>query len=186
MEQKSANAPSVNLSSNNATYFNSVIAQGLLNFMKTANLPSDSTHQPTDVATCTSPDLETDLKKELQDPHVGGLILELSDLKQSKKSPSQVCITSLCVHVLLCCVQESEPEYTFLYSVNPDVYFYCDWRRQNNRALKWNKDDYFIRLRNEELDEFLEFKSANKLFSSETEKSGYLVPFCSIVCCVPC
>lgn len=63
MEQKSANAPSVNLSTNNATYFNSVIAQGLLNFLKTVNSPSDSTHQPTDVATCTSPDLEIDLKK---------------------------------------------------------------------------------------------------------------------------
>ena len=77
----------VSTPTSNAIYLN--IAQGLLNVMKTTPLPLPNVSSSSSVPVY-SAGMGADLKKELSNPHIGGVILELADIK----SPQVLCSCS--------------------------------------------------------------------------------------------
>lgn len=58
--------------------------------MKTTPLPLPNVSSSSSVPV-SSTGMGTDLKKELSNPHIVGLILELADIKSPVKSPHAVC-----------------------------------------------------------------------------------------------
>lgn len=105
-QPQSLTSPSVTVSAPiiNPT-FNSVIAQGLVNFMKTTppSLPmctKSDTSSSNPVPIISSIEMDT-LIQEFSDPHIGGAILEHADLKSSVQSPPRDVCMVLCMIIYL-------------------------------------------------------------------------------------
>ena len=88
--------PSVSLSSpvTNATYLNNVITQGILN-LTSSLMGKESQLSPVVPVLCTT-QLDPALRNELQDPRIGGLILELANSESEAHSPDIV-VCQLCI-----------------------------------------------------------------------------------------